>query len=118
MANVLITGCSSGFGLLNALEFARKGDRVFATMRNTGKAAELEQARAVNRLPIDILRLDLLDQASITAAVREAEKAGPIDVLVNNAGIELRAPIEGPPKTKCGVSSTRISSGRSASSAR
>ena len=35
MANVLITGCSSGFGLLTALEFARKGDHVFATMRNT-----------------------------------------------------------------------------------
>jgi NAD(P)-dependent dehydrogenase (short-subunit alcohol dehydrogenase family) len=33
MANVLITGCSSGFGLLTALAFARTGDRVVATMR-------------------------------------------------------------------------------------
>ena len=35
MANVLITGCSSGFGLLTARQFARKGDTVFASMRNT-----------------------------------------------------------------------------------
>ena len=38
MANVLITGCSSGFGMLAALEFARRGDNVFATMRNVSKA--------------------------------------------------------------------------------
>lgn len=94
MANVLITGCSSGFGLLTALEFARKGDRVFATMRNMAKAGELEKARDAEKLSIEILQLDLLDEASIAKAVAEAEKAGPIDVLVNNAGWELRSPIE------------------------
>jgi len=94
MANVLITGCSSGFGLLTALEFARKGDRIFATMRNTAKAGELEKARDAENLPIDILQLDLLDADSITKAVATAENAGPIDVLVNNAGMELRSPIE------------------------
>ena len=94
MANVLITGCSSGFGLLAALEFARKGDHVFATMRNTAKAGELERARDAEKLPIEILRLDLLDATSITKAVAAAEVSGPIDVLVNNAGMELRSPIE------------------------
>jgi NAD(P)-dependent dehydrogenase (short-subunit alcohol dehydrogenase family) len=94
MANVLITGCSSGFGLLTALEFARKGDHVFATMRNTSKAGELTKARDAEKLAIDVLQLDLLDPASITKAVADAEKAGPIDVLVNNAGMELRSPIE------------------------
>ena len=43
MATVLITGCSSGFGKLAALHFARKGDTVYASMRNTEKGAELEQ---------------------------------------------------------------------------
>ncbi len=95
MANVLITGCSSGFGLLTALEFASKGDRVFATMRNTAKAGELTKARDAEKLSIEVLQLDLLDPASITKAVAEAEKAGPIDVLVNNAGMELRSPIDG-----------------------
>ena len=45
MANVLITGCSSGFGLLSALEFARRGDTVFASMRTVSKAAAPERRR-------------------------------------------------------------------------
>jgi NAD(P)-dependent dehydrogenase (short-subunit alcohol dehydrogenase family) len=95
MANVLITGCSSGFGLLSALRFARNGDTVFATMRNTGKAGELERIRDAEKLPITVLQLDVLDDASVTRAVGEAiAAAGKIDVLVNNAGMELRGPIE------------------------
>ena len=80
--------------MLTALEFARKGDRVFATMRNTAKAGDLEKARDAEKLPIEILQLDLLDEGSVTKAIATAEKAGPIDVLVNNAGMELRSPIE------------------------
>src|SRR5262245_22401825 len=92
MANVLITGCSSGFGLLTALRFARAGDRVFATMRTPAKAPdELRGAIERERLPVALLRLDVCDQASIDAALREA---GPLDVLVNNAGIECRSSIE------------------------
>jgi NAD(P)-dependent dehydrogenase (short-subunit alcohol dehydrogenase family) len=94
MANVLITGCSSGFGLLAALEFARRGDHVFATMRDTSKAGELNAAASKEGLSVDVLRLDLLDQASIDAAVAAARKAGPIDVLVNNAGFEVRSAVE------------------------
>ena len=45
MATVLITGCSTGFGKLAALQFARKGDAVYASMRNTSKGQELEEAR-------------------------------------------------------------------------
>lgn len=91
MASVLITGCSSGFGLLTALEFARKGDHVFATMRNVAKASALEKIRDAEKLPIEIVQLDILDDASVAAAFA---KAGQIDVLVNNAGMELRSPIE------------------------
>lgn len=92
MANVLITGCSSGFGLLTALKFARAGDHVVATMRNPEKAPqELTQPIARETLPVTIARLDVCDPASIAAAVRDA---GPVDVLVNNAGIELRSSIE------------------------
>jgi NAD(P)-dependent dehydrogenase (short-subunit alcohol dehydrogenase family) len=95
MANVLITGCSSGFGLLTARQFARKGDTVFATMRDLAKARALEAARDAEKLDnIKILPLDVLDDASVTKAVAEASKAGPIDVLVNNAGWELRSPVE------------------------
>ncbi len=92
MANVFITGCSSGFGLLTALKFARAGDRVVATMRRPEEApAELTGPIARERMPIRLHRLDVLDPASIAAAVRAA---GDVDVLVNNAGIELRSSIE------------------------
>jgi NAD(P)-dependent dehydrogenase (short-subunit alcohol dehydrogenase family) len=92
MANVFITGCSSGFGLLTALRFARAGDRVVATMRRPEEApAELTGPIARERLPIRLDRLDVLVPASIDAAVRAA---GDVDVLVNNAGIELRSSIE------------------------
>ena len=94
MPNVLITGCSSGFGLLTALEFARRGDRVFATMRDTAKAGELTATRDAEKLPIEVLQLDVTDQASVDAAVGKALAQGPIDVLVNNAGFELRGAIE------------------------
>lgn len=94
MANVLITGCSSGFGLLSALEFARRRDKVFATMRDTSKAGPLQAAATKENLSIAVLRLDLLDPATIDAAIAQAEQAGPIDVLVNNAGFEVRSSVE------------------------
>lgn len=94
MANVLITGCSSGFGFESALAFARRGDRVFATMRDPGSGAALEAAAASERLLLEILRLDVCDPPSIAAAFAHAAEAGPLDVLVNNAGIELRSAIE------------------------
>lgn len=93
MANVLITGCSSGFGLLSALHFARRGARVFATLRDPAKGADLDRARAAG-LPLSVHRLDVTDPASVEATVREVAAVGRIDVLVNNAGIEVRSSIE------------------------
>lgn len=95
MAVVLITGCSSGFGLLSALHFARKGDTVYASMRNTAKAGKLEEAREKEKLSIEVVQLDVTDEGSVTSAVRQVvEKSGRIDVLVNNAGIGAHGAIE------------------------
>ena len=95
MAVVLITGCSSGFGLLAALHFARKGDTVYATMRDTAKAGPLEAARDKESLPIHVVPLDVTDDASVANAVRQVvAEAGRIDVLVNNAGIGIHGPVE------------------------
>ncbi|MCH7699216.1 MAG: SDR family oxidoreductase [Chloroflexi bacterium] len=95
MATVLITGCSSGFGKLAALHFARKGDTVYASMRNTSKGKELEEARDAESLKIELLELDVTDDASVSAAISKViGEAGQIDVLVNNAGIGAHGPIE------------------------
>jgi NAD(P)-dependent dehydrogenase (short-subunit alcohol dehydrogenase family) len=94
MANVLITGCSSGFGREAALLLARDGDRVFATMRDVAQGAELEGIARDERLGLEVLRLDVCDPATIRAALARVDASAPLDVLVNNAGIELRSPIE------------------------
>lgn len=95
MATVLITGCSSGFGLLTAVELARRGDRVFASMRNLGKDGDLRAALEDAGVTADVVQLDVLDDASAEAAVTHVvEQAGGVDVLVNNAGIGYMAPLE------------------------
>lgn len=85
MPKVLITGCSSGFGLETAKLFLDKGWNVVATMRNPD--ADILPA-SDNLL---VLPLDVTDPASIVGAF---EKAGDIDVLVNNAGFGAAVPIE------------------------
>lgn len=86
MKTVLITGCSSGFGLGTANYFLSKGWKVIATMRNPADSLlqESEQLR--------ILPLDVTDISSIQELVN---LTGPIDVLVNNAGIGVMGALEG-----------------------
>ncbi|MEV8398217.1 SDR family oxidoreductase [Streptomyces niveus] len=98
MATVLITGCSSGIGLETALAFARRGDRTYATMRNPAKATRLRERAEAEKLNIEVLTLDVTDDASVTEAVREVESAhGAVDVLVNNAGVNHVGSVEATP---------------------
>jgi NAD(P)-dependent dehydrogenase (short-subunit alcohol dehydrogenase family) len=85
MPSVLITGCSSGFGLETAKLFLDKGWTVIATMRVPNPDLLPPSDR------LTILPLDVTDRASIAEAVAHA---GPIDVLVNNAGFGAAVPIE------------------------
>jgi NAD(P)-dependent dehydrogenase (short-subunit alcohol dehydrogenase family) len=78
MKTVLITGCSSGYGLETARHFHERGWSVIATMR-TPRADILQASERLRILPLDVTNADSI--ASLIAA------AGPIDVLVNNAGI-------------------------------
>ncbi len=96
--SVLITGCSSGFGRLTAELLARQGARVFATMRGLPRR-EAEQLRilALNeRLNLHVIEIDVTSDDQIADGVAEAEmiNGGPIDVLVNNAGIGITSPVE------------------------
>jgi NAD(P)-dependent dehydrogenase (short-subunit alcohol dehydrogenase family) len=94
MTTVLITGCSSGFGLLTAVELARRGDRVFASMRDPSRADALRKALADAGVDATIVQLDVLDDTSVADAVQSVVDGGGLDVLVNNAGIGYVGPLE------------------------
>ena len=95
MASVLITGTSSGIGLATALAFGRAGHKVSATMRNPSRAPELAQITAKEKLPITISAMDVDADASVKQGIdRISKEGGPIDVLVNNAGIERTGSVE------------------------
>lgn len=92
MANVLITGTSSGIGLATTLELARAGHRVFATMRDVARGKELREIASGDRLPLEILQLDVDSDESVASCF--ASITDPLDVLVNNAGVECHGSIE------------------------
>lgn len=88
MKTVLITGCSSGFGLETARHFLAQGWRVVATMRSPQPGLLPASDNLI------VLPLDVTDDLSVQQAI---EAAGPIDVLVNNAGIGWLNALEGTP---------------------
>jgi NAD(P)-dependent dehydrogenase (short-subunit alcohol dehydrogenase family) len=96
--SVLITGCSSGFGRLAAELLARQGAKVFATMRGLPRP-EAEQLRILamrEKLQLHVIEIDVTSPEQIAAGVAEAEmiNGGPLDVLINNAGIGITSPVE------------------------
>jgi NAD(P)-dependent dehydrogenase (short-subunit alcohol dehydrogenase family) len=88
----VITGSSSGIGLLTAIEFAQNGYRVVATMRDLARSDRLEQAAhaATVRDRLDLRRLDVTEFDTVPAVVDAIVRDhGHIDVLVNNAGFSV-----------------------------
>lgn len=83
----LITGTSSGMGLHAAVELARQGLHVVATMRDVGRAERLNAAASAAGVTVDVRALDVVDHAAAATLVAEIEaELGSIDVLLNNAG--------------------------------
>ena len=94
MTSVLITGTSRGIGLETALAFGRAGHRVHATMRNPSQSPALAATAAREKLPITVSTMDVDSDRSVSDAITAILKDGPIDVLVNNAGVEGVGPVE------------------------
>ena len=91
----IITGCNSGFGRAAALLFARRGCRVYATVRRAERGAELAEEAAAEGHPLDPVVLDVTDEVSCQRAVEGiVADAGRLDVLVNNAGRVMYAAVE------------------------
>ncbi|MDI5942068.1 SDR family NAD(P)-dependent oxidoreductase, partial [Micromonospora sp. DH15] len=91
MQTVLITGASSGYGRETARHFLAQGWNVIATMR-TPRADVLPESDRLRVLELDVTRPD-----TITAAFAAA---GPLDALVNNAGVGLIGVFEGTPMAR------------------
>jgi short-subunit dehydrogenase len=81
----VITGCSTGLGRALAVELSRRGHDVVATARRLESIADLDVAQ---RLPLDVT-----DSLSAETA---AQAAGPVDVLINNAGLTIWGAVEAP----------------------
>ena len=84
---VVVTGVSSGIGHVTAEKFAGRGCQVFGTVRSIAKAPSLPG--------VELVEMDVRDDASIQRAIQSIiERAGRIDVLVNNAGMALVGSVE------------------------
>jgi NAD(P)-dependent dehydrogenase (short-subunit alcohol dehydrogenase family) len=95
MRSVLITGTSKGIGYETALAFARAGYRVHATMRNPSKSPALAETAAKETLPITVTAMDVDKDESVQAGIAGIQaQCGPLDVLVNNAGVERMGSVE------------------------
>lgn len=85
---VLITGASSGIGLASAVRAAQAGLTTVATVRELRRAAALREAAAKAEVAVDIVELDVTQEASVAACIRTViDRYGRLDALVNNAGI-------------------------------
>jgi NAD(P)-dependent dehydrogenase (short-subunit alcohol dehydrogenase family) len=91
----LVTGSSSGIGFETALRLARNGFNTYASMRNLEKSNNITQIAGKEKLPLQVIRLDVNDDISVKEAIEKivAENQR-IDVLVNNAGYGLFGALE------------------------
>jgi NAD(P)-dependent dehydrogenase (short-subunit alcohol dehydrogenase family) len=91
----VITGSSSGIGLETSLLLARNNFLTYATMRTLQKADNLRALASKSKLPLQIIQLDVIDDASVKNAIQEImADSGRVDVLVNNAGYGLSGAFE------------------------
>lgn len=93
---ILITGATAGIGRATALHLARKGHHIIATGRRRRALDALQSEADAEQLAVDTLRLDVTDPASIRETVTKVDELTDghgVDVLVNNAGYGLAAPL-------------------------
>lgn len=86
----IVTGSSSGIGYATSLLLARNRFHTYATMRNIEKSADIQEITNKERLSLQVIQLDVNDDASIRNSIKRIERENErIDVLINNAGYGL-----------------------------
>jgi NAD(P)-dependent dehydrogenase (short-subunit alcohol dehydrogenase family) len=91
----LVTGSSSGMGFETALLLARSGFYTYASMRNLEKSNNIKQIANREKLPLQVVQLDVNDDASAKGVIHNiGTEKWRIDVLVNNAGYGLFGSLE------------------------
>jgi NAD(P)-dependent dehydrogenase (short-subunit alcohol dehydrogenase family) len=91
----LVTGSSSGIGFETALLLARNGFNTYASVRNLGKSKNITQIASKEKLPLQVVHLDVNDDRSVKEAIDKVVAENQrIDVLVNNAGYGLLGALE------------------------
>src|SRR5260370_2072806 len=92
---VLITGATDGLGKAAALLLAERGYRVFAAGSAGEKREQLDDLAKEKKLPLETLEMDVCDDNSVKTAVASVyQRAGTIDVLINNAGLVYVGAVE------------------------
>ncbi|MEE1613540.1 SDR family oxidoreductase [Microvirga sp. CF3016] len=95
----LVTGSSAGIGLALALGLGRAGARVVLNGRRQDKIANSAQKLQDEGVSVFEMPFDVTDSVAVRAAVEEIETCiGPIDILINNAGMQRRGPLEDYPE--------------------
>src|ERR1044072_7086621 len=91
----IVTGSSSGIGLETSITLARNGYSTYASMRNIQKSKTITELAEKERLPLQVIHLDVNDDVSVKNAISEiVTEHKRIDVLVNNAGYGLFGALE------------------------
>lgn len=92
---ILITGTSTGLGIAIAVQAAKAGHIVYATMRNLDRKGTLLEAVQAAGVTLNLLQLDVEDTDTVTAAVDQViAEQGRIDTLINNAGLGFARNVE------------------------
>src|SRR5947209_7148612 len=90
----LVTGSGQGIGLALATDLAQAGARVVLNGRDPAKLERAGSALRANGVKVELASFDVTEQEAVLAGIAWIEaEFGPIDVLVNNAGIQRRAPL-------------------------
>jgi NAD(P)-dependent dehydrogenase (short-subunit alcohol dehydrogenase family) len=97
-AVTVVTGANSGIGRAVAIHLAGEGHTVYGTVRSVQKAGKLQAMAAEANVEVHLVELDVADDESVRAGfARVLDEVGPVDVLVNNAGVGGNGAVEEAP---------------------